>query len=919
MPPRVISEAELRALPPQFKALGTLYTPNYRTNWGDWHIIRELYQNSCPYHCPILILKDGKVSLVPIGEFVEANLDSSNEGYCKEKVYALSCVNHDTKGYRLQWRPIAKVYRHPYQGNMVRVHLTNGFEVEVTTGHSLFRRFYTSGHIQLHTFPTSKLEQGDYIAIPFSHHLNLNPTMEYFDLLSLDWEDDELVIHGQTEYFESIGIPINQEMKTSSTIPLSLLREYGLSPPADSKIGYKNDKDSVPRLLDLEALAWLMGLYLAGGSIPGGTQICLSIGADQQSLLTKIEKAVTKLGGTIKVTHRYSAQLDVHILPSILAHLFLKLGFNQAASNKRIPNFIFNLGHKYQMKFLEGYRQGDGYGQQNQPGLILTTCSPYVATGLQYLFLLNGIPFSINPQKRRDGYITKTLAHCEESYAFCTYYHRHRSKSPSPITRHKLGDISFVGVKKIERLNYDKPYVYDIGVPGAENFVGGKSPIILHNSLDEHDELGITALPLLDRVPEGVIIRDSGRGIGVEGLLFKERKVTADLRGTFGEGLKIACNAALRRGYEIQIESPIRSIEPVYVDTEVNGRELILYFISRPQRPGITGTTILIKGYNGPLFLDRFTQFISAPVHTRPVQIGRFLRQDGILREPANRLYIRDIYVRDLSETRPSRFSYNLWEVETDPDREAEKSTSELEMAIAKLWATVTDPVLITQFLRDASNEGRYEYQVQFGWFEALDLVRRVQSSWESAWIELYGRKAVLWTDPGTARIAEMYGYQPIIYPFNVRSFLEQVVPSDESVSRERIEELKRPRPIPPDELAPQQRKHLEAIRWLHSQLGFPNSPSIIPADIPPDPRTEEKSVGLYTTEENIIYLTPSVLDYMGTTVATYIHELGHFLSHGAIDGTRAHVEGMEEASARVTKALIENPTHPVWRDVIWS
>jgi len=130
---------------------------------------------------------------------------------------------------------------------------------------------------------------------------------------------------------------------------------------------------------------------------------------------------------------------------------------------------------------------------------------------------------------------------------------------------------------------------------------------LFQNSLDEHDELGIRAIPVIDYTPEGIVIKDYGRGFGIEGLLFKERKVTGDLRGTFGEGLKIACNAALRLGYDLQIESPMRSIEPVYVRRKLDGEELELYFIAKPQRPGVSGTTIFIKGYSGPLFLDRFT------------------------------------------------------------------------------------------------------------------------------------------------------------------------------------------------------------------------------------------------------------------------------------------------------------------------
>jgi len=438
------------------------------------------------------------------------------------------------------------------------------------------------------------------------------------------------------------------------------------------------------------------------------------------------------------------------------------------------------------------------------------------------------------------------------------------------------------------------------------------------NALDEHDEIGARALPRIELTPEGLIIKDYGRGFGVEGLLFKERKVTGDLRGTFGEGLKIACNTALRLGYDVEIESAMRSIEAVYVRRVVDTQELELYFIAKPQRPGVIGTTVLIRGYRGPTFTDRFTQFIPAPLHTRSLTIGRFAREDAILPEPPNRLYIRDIYVRDLSVSYPSRFSYNLWEVEPDPDRDAEKSTSELQAAIANLWATVTNTSLIHRFLEDARNPDRYEAQIDFTWFESLALVRESRAYWERAWLEHFGPRAVLFTGPSWAKVAEMYGYTTIEYPLGVRRFLEEAIPSDRSVSERRIEELKKPRPVPAHELTPTQRIHLEATQWLHSQLGYPRSPSIVAAEIPADPRTGEEADGLYDREENVIYIQPRVLDYMSTVIATYTHEMGHFVSGGALDGTREHVDGVQRVAALIAELLVQSPGHPIWRGVIW-
>jgi len=458
--------------------------------------------------------------------------------------------------------------------------------------------------------------------------------------------------------------------------------------------------------------------------------------------------------------------------------------------------------------------------------------------------------------------------------------------------------------------------------PGYRTYWGDWEIVreLFQNSLDEHDELGIRAIPVLDLTSEGLIIKDYGRGLGIEGLLFKERKVTEDLRGTFGEGLKIACNTALRLGYDVVIESPTRSIEAVYARRKVNGEELELHFIAKPQRPGIIGTTTLIKGYTGPLFRDRFTQFIPAPVHTKEITVGRFSRLNAIYREPPNRLYVRDIYVKDLSTDRPSRFSYNLWEIEVDPDRRAEKSIMNLQQAITNLWASVSDQTLIQQFLEDARDREKYESDLSVSW-RARDLIKKFKSEWESAWIDLYSTRAVLWTDEGWAKAAEMYGYTTIRYPYwTIQDLLAEVVPTDRSVSYQRIEELKKPKPVGRHELTPDQLKHLEALELLHSQTFLPNLPPLMPANIPIDPRTGIGARGCYDPGENIIYIDVAELDTMSSSLEVYFHEMGHFISEGAMDGTNEHVEGIQKISAMAVKIMLEDPNagHPIWREVIW-
>jgi len=77
-------------------------------------------------------------------------------------------------------------------------------------------------------------------------------------------------------------------------------------------------------------------------------------------------------------------------------------------------------------------------------------------------------------------------------------------------------DVGILRVRKIEKIKYKHPWVYDISVPNGENFVAGNAPIFAHNSLDEAmagfcKNIEVTLLP-----QNRVKTIDDGRGIPVE-------------------------------------------------------------------------------------------------------------------------------------------------------------------------------------------------------------------------------------------------------------------------------------------------------------------------------------------------------------------------------------------------------------------
>jgi hypothetical protein len=325
------------------------------------------------------------------------------------------------------------------------------------------------------------------------------------------------------------------------------------------------------------------------------------------------------------------------------------------------------------------------------------------------------------------------------------------------------------------------------------------------NALDEHDEAGVSTLPRLDLYSRGVgepltlVIEDHGRGIGAESLLLRETKGSQDLRGQFGEGLKFACLTAVRRGYGIHIESPHVEILSGVHHTVMGTKEVaLLVFLWRPLGKRSLGTRVEISEYLGELYLDRFIPLIPPTMVSNFClspwfEVGRFDRRYTILTPPENRLYVRDIYVRELGRENPSPFSYNLWRVELNPDRDAERYSYQLNEEITRAWCLCDKGPMIELLLAAL---GQKTYESYLYWAQSIreiEQLKRNRDIWRAAWQRVYGPDAVIWTSQYYHLRAEAYGYKVItteIIPDTACAFLALIIPTDEQSVRGRGEEL---------------------------------------------------------------------------------------------------------------------------------
>jgi len=429
----------------------------------------------------------------------------------------------------------------------------------------------------------------------------------------------------------------------------------------------------------------------------------------------------------------------------------------------------------------------------------------------------------------------------------------------------------------------------------------------VQNALDETEDFDMRL------TSEGLVISDQGEGFLAADLLLHYREKPRWARGQFGEGLKIACVVCLRSGYPVYIWTKGKVIRPLFLRKrfiergEIHEARVIYFFWK--EFPRERGTTVLIQGYTGELYLDRFVQRLPQEsfIFNLPGEIEGHRYTDSIIDYPVgtagprtHRLYVRDIYVTDFWA--PTLYSYNLWRVKLDPDRVGVQNPMEVVDRIGTLWAYCTNKEAIQLWMKNAVKP---KPEIEFlEMKESFWINYKNKDLWREVWRELFG-DAILRTDEELARRARHLGFTVIEAPGPVVDTLRGIVKTDKEAIEDYEKKLRVP--ISPDELTRTQQKHLALAYWLVEKLLYLyaldrrtiKKPQITAFKIFPTP-------GAYMTDEIII--RQDTLDSESKTVEVLIHELAHHTCDGCEDLTDRHVSEMEYL-AWLLYILRERPT----------
>ncbi|MFH1362100.1 MAG: DegT/DnrJ/EryC1/StrS family aminotransferase [bacterium] len=436
------------------------------------------------------------------------------------------------KKNKVDWIVPSAILRHKLGSKkMVKIICQHGREVEVTEDHSVF--VLNNNSAKIIPKQAGSISKDDYIVA--TNQIADPGEIKFIDILE-HFTDKKAYVsgfsHSNLKYVKSADY--RWQFKVRDTLPLKYLKHYNLEEEA-LKVGISQSRKIPARFPVNQDLCRLIGYFIAEGSYQNG--LMFSFNKREKGLVRDVRNIVKRLFNLQISVREVNNSVTVEVQSKNLEIVFLDIfKIKKGAKNKRIPWFVYHGNESCIKSFIYGYTKGDGSFRKrpdNTNHIDVTSASKDLLNDFQYLLSRVGISASFyrrNVNKRKKIGNKWTVSNENYTLSFSGYVYKGKSiikknnrernnislqipllnvfrkfislsKKQKVISKKRLakyitsntdlhslllGNVSFLKVRDIHRINYDpNDYVYDFSVPGQENFYGGFLGVFLHNTMGE--------------------------------------------------------------------------------------------------------------------------------------------------------------------------------------------------------------------------------------------------------------------------------------------------------------------------------------------------------------------------------------------------------------------------------------------------
>jgi len=392
-----------------------------------------------------------------------------------------------------------------------------------------------------------------------------------------------------------------------------------------------------------------------------------------------------------------------------------------------------------------------------------------------------------------------------------------------------------------------------------------------------------------DEEIESVKIYDDGRGYDSRLLgFFYSTKGAGESTGKFGEGLKMLCVAALRKGVDMTLRSQNWSARPRALRQEVDGKEIdqlvfdVTHAVKRQDMDddkGLYQSSSTTFSNPTPELLREFRQInkkVLAIEKTMPVE--RTSNGD-VLSLEGGMIYVRELLIPGDHNL---LFTYHLPKLEIKNRDRSFVDQQELSPAIAEIWSQTENPEVIKSFLFKANLEaqkGSGKDKVEF----SMDFTPKNTENWKKIFEEVFGKdtaiRDVRSQDFDAIQQNRHVGLELVSFPSSVYKVLQRLgLPTYES----RAQEMTDVEHIPDEELTPEEKSLLEVLVAIDEYL-----PNNRPSDIKIyKSKYPNQKVAAGFSDGISIHLLREILNDFTRAADVYVHEKTHHNTSGSQDAS---------------------------------